>query len=96
MQNTRKFIILLLAVFLIYILTVESNQNSNGSLGERCPTCVETTIEFALALPPVGPSQNDYANHYLSLSERILLFGKPIVTRIHEDRAPPIRSTRII
>jgi hypothetical protein len=90
--KARKFIILFLAVFLIYILTVESNQSSKGSLWERFPTCVETTIEFALAIPPVGLSQVHKDSSYALLSDEVLLFGTPLIARIHQDRAPPIQE----
>ncbi len=47
MQLLRTFVIVMMAVFAVSILTVETHANEAGPLRERWPTCVDTTIELA-------------------------------------------------
>ena len=80
--------LLLLAIFLTCILTVESHQNVRGSLNSRCPTCVDNNMHFAVDAQPGLTLGLHHIIEYFRLPERALGFSSSIVS-LNKYRAPP-------
>ena len=92
MTVSKRFVtitsFILLTIFLICILTVESHENTRGPLNSRCPSCVDNNIHFAVdALPGLTLGLHRVIE-YVRLPERALGFSSSIVS-LNEYRAPP-------
>jgi hypothetical protein len=87
--SLRKVIpIILLTLFLVSILTVESHQAEGRTLNDRCPTCVETTVVFAVG----GHQAVSFEIHglitFLSWPDSTFFCSLP-VTSGDQYRSPP-------
>jgi hypothetical protein len=78
----------LLFIFLICILTVESHENGRGTLNARCPSCVDNNVHFAVDAQSGLTLGLHHSIEYVRPPERALGFSSSIIS-LNEYRAPP-------
>jgi hypothetical protein len=78
----------LLTIFLICILTVESHENARGPLNSRCPSCVDNNIHFAVDAQSGLTLGLHHTIEYIRPPELARGFSSSIVS-LNKYRAPP-------
>jgi hypothetical protein len=76
-------------IFLASVLTVESHAHEKGSLGAKCPTVIESTLELAVGGCDANADELFTAVDFLRLPPEIVVVGKPI-TSSFLYRGPPL------
>jgi hypothetical protein len=94
--RTLKIIVLcLLVLFLLDILTVESHQDAKGSFGDRLPTCVESTVTFAVDSHANEPFRMFFFVQYFPGFVNAEALPQLIIFFNNDNRAPPLSSYTI-
>jgi hypothetical protein len=80
LKAVRTLSLILLAVFLLTILTVESHGATKGCVSDQLPTIVEEDAVFATINVPVGQSAGLYSPvYYLHLFQEKIHLATPLI-----------------